>query len=53
MFKSIGIAFCGGAIGVPILGVVAVGVGVIGIAAGVGYILGGSGAAVATAALVC
>lgn len=51
MLKSIGVV-CGGiAFGVPILGVVAAGVGLVAIGAGIGYVVGSSAGAASGAAV--
>jgi len=52
MLKSIGIVGFGGAIGLPVLGVVAIGVGLVGVGAGVGFLIGGKTAACGVASLL-
>ena len=52
MLKSIGIVGFGGAIGVPVLGVVAVGLGLVGLGAGVGYLVAGKAGCAAVASLI-
>jgi len=52
MFKSIGVAAFGGAVGLPVLGIAAIGIGLVGAGFGIGYLVGGKAFALGIAGAI-